>query len=147
MHNEDIYFSCAHKIWMNHNFLNGMLFFKWRFSISAIFGIWHDCNVSNFCICKFSKTMCCSNHKMGWNNWSRAEIVFWVSLTIMLWVMKWYHEAPSFFWGRKSVIIYISEDTFRKEPTKICDRFAVHNSFIHCYDKMKTHTKEKEHIV
>ena len=115
MHKKDDNFSCAHKIWMNHNFLNGMMIFKWRFSISGIFGIWHDFNVSHFCLCKFAKTMCCSNHKMGRNNWSTAEIVSWVSLTIIVWVMKWYHKAPLFFWGRKSVITYVSKDTFQKK--------------------------------
>ena len=115
MHKNENYLSCAHKIWMNHNFLNQMIFFFWRFPISRIFWIWHNSNSSHFFLCKFvnTNTMCCRNHKMGRNNWSRAEIVKRIFFSKKISVMKWYHKVPFFFWGRKSVINYVFKDTFK----------------------------------
>ena len=125
---------------MNHDFLNQVNILQWRFSNSVIFGIWHDCNL--FFLLS-PNTMSCCHHKMERNNWSRAESDVYGGI---IHVLKWYHKAPFFFCGRKSLIIYLYKDSFQKKPTKVCDLFAVQNSFIHRYYRMKTQTKQKDHM-
>ena len=119
--------------WMNHNILNQMNFLRSRFSDFGIFGIWHDYNAYHpVCLPvhplifikferKFINTMCCCNHKMWRNDWSRAESMkrmhfFLIVVESWSWKVgvKRNHKAPFFFWERKSLIIYFSKDTFQK---------------------------------
>ena len=60
--------------------------------------------------------------------------------------MKWYHKSPFFFWGKKKQWLSHFYRYFQKNPTKVCDLFAMQNSFIHRYYRMKTQTKQKDHM-
>ena len=127
---------------MNHNILNKMKILRWRFSEYGIFWIWHDCNAYHFflfilprkLICmilqkKYLNTMCCCNHKMWRNNWSRADIFKWMCFSFIdeswFWIVevKRYHKSPIFFCGRKSVIICLSRDIFQKHLPKFVTCF------------------------
>ena len=112
-------------------------FFKKWSSIFGIFGIWHDCKTYHFflfilepkliCIIwqrKFCNTMCCRNHKIWRNNWSREEILKWLCFSLIdeSWFgiieVKWYHKSPIFNCRRNSVIMYFSKDMFQKNLSK-----------------------------